>query len=240
MRTFIRFFAERPTLAFLVVIMIFLLGGYTLLEINRDLYPKVDFGFMTIETIYPGASPEDVELNVTNKIEKELKNITGIERSTSISMENVSYIMSVIDIDAKDQDKVKDDIREAVARVTDLPEEVSGTTKVREWSTTTHISVIEVGITGNVPYSELREYAKQFEKKLRDIPGVAKVDRFGYQAREIKVQVSPEALKHLVPLCNLFDKIRSLMVLAICSASVCRLTGFGAKVSSSMALLAVG
>ncbi len=210
MRTFIKFFAERHTLVNLIVIMIFLLGGYTLLHINRDLYPQVDFGFMTIETTYPGASPEDVELNVTNRIERELKNITGIERTTSISMENVSFIMSVIDIDAKDQKKVKDDIREAVARVTDLPEEVEGTSKVHEWSTSTHITVIEVGITGNVPYSELREYAKQFEKKLREIPGVAKVEKFGYQAREIKVEVSPEALKrYQIPLRDIMLAIKA-------------------------------
>jgi multidrug efflux pump subunit AcrB len=209
-RAFIKFFAERHTMANLIIIMIFLLGGYTLLNINRDLYPKVDFGFMTIETIYPGASPEDVELNVTNKIEKELKNITGIERTTSISMENVSFIMAVIDIDAKDQDKVKDDIREAVARVNDLPEEVEGTPKIHEWSTTTHITVIEVGITGDIPYSELRDYAKQFEKKLRDLPGIAKVDKYGYQAREIKVEVSPEALTRFqIPLRDIMLAIKT-------------------------------
>jgi multidrug efflux pump subunit AcrB len=196
MRSFIEFFAQRRTLANLLIIMILLLGLNTMFRINRDLYPKVDFGFITIETIYPGASPEDVELNVTNKIEKELKNITGIERTTSISMENVSYIMSVIDIDAQDQDKVKDDIREAVARVTDLPEEVQGNPRIREWSTTTHIPVIEVGVTGDVAYHELREFAKGFEKELREIPGVARIDRYGYLAREIEIEVSPESLKH--------------------------------------------
>ncbi|MCK4251373.1 efflux RND transporter permease subunit [candidate division WOR-3 bacterium] len=201
MSSFFKFFAERHTLANLIIIMTILLGANTLLQINRDMYPKVDFGIMTIKTIYPNASPEDVELNVTNKIEEELKNVTGIERTTSVSMENVSFVMAVIDIDAKDQNKVKDDIREAVARVADLPAEITDAPKIDEMSTTSHIPVIEIGLSGEIPYGELREYAKRLEKKLRDIPGVGKLEKFGYQAREIKVEVSPQALKqYQIPL----------------------------------------
>ena len=69
MKSFFRFFAERHILANLLIIMIILLGVNTLMQINRNLYPEVDYGRMVIRTIYPGASPEDVELNVTNKIE---------------------------------------------------------------------------------------------------------------------------------------------------------------------------
>ena len=84
-----RFFAERHMLANLIVIMTILLGLNTLTRINRELLPNVDFGMMMITTIYPGASPEDVEVNVTNKIEDELKEIAGIDKTTSLSMKNV-------------------------------------------------------------------------------------------------------------------------------------------------------
>ena len=105
MQSFFRFFAERHMLANLLTIMVLLLGLSTLIQIQRDNYPQVDFGAMHILTLYPGASPEDVELNVTNKIEEELKSITGIERITSVSMENISEINVVIDPEAKDQDE---------------------------------------------------------------------------------------------------------------------------------------
>ena len=72
MKSFFRFFAERHTLAILFTLMILLLGLKTLSTIKRDTMPKVDFGELFIVTRYPGASPEDVELNVTNKIEEEL------------------------------------------------------------------------------------------------------------------------------------------------------------------------
>ena len=57
----------------------------SLTTIKRDSYPEVEFGEFLITTAYPGASPEDVELNVTNKIEKELKEVTGIKRYQSWS-----------------------------------------------------------------------------------------------------------------------------------------------------------
>lgn len=204
-----RFFAKRHILANLIIIMIVLLGLNTLFRINRDIYPTVDFGIVTIKTIYPSASPEDVEMNVTNKIEKELKNVIGIDRTTSISMENVSVIFVFLDLDAKDQDKVKTDIREAVGRVTDLPAEVTDSPEITEMSTVSHIQLLEVGVSGDLPYTELREFAKQFEKKLREIEGVSKLDKYGYREREIKVEVDPGALKtYQIPLREVIMAIR--------------------------------
>ena len=68
MKPFFRFFAERHTLANLLTIMIVMVGINTLMNIKRDNYPDVDIGIMTVLTTYPGAAPEDVELNFTNKI----------------------------------------------------------------------------------------------------------------------------------------------------------------------------
>ena len=86
MRSFFRFFAERHTLANLITVMVLLLGVGTLMQIQRDQFPQVDFGEMHILTRYPGASPEDVELNVTNKIEEELKTVTGIVKVGNIQV----------------------------------------------------------------------------------------------------------------------------------------------------------
>ncbi|MEE9390854.1 MAG: efflux RND transporter permease subunit, partial [Candidatus Aminicenantaceae bacterium] len=147
MKAFFRFFAERHILATLITIMIIILGLNTLMGIKRDIYPQVDFGVMNIMTRYPGASPEDVELNVTNKIEEEMKTVTGIDRITSFSMENVSVVMVVIDINERDQDKIKTEIREAAGRVTDFPVEVTEAPLITELSST-EFPVIEVGISG--------------------------------------------------------------------------------------------
>ncbi|KAA3658507.1 MAG: AcrB/AcrD/AcrF family protein, partial [Calditrichaeota bacterium] len=196
MNSFFRFFAERHILATLITLMIILLGLTTLMSIKRDIYPQVDFGMMQIVTRYPGASPEDVELNVTNKLEEELKSVTGIDNITSISMENVSSIMVTIEIDASDQDQIKSEIREAVNRVTDFPVEVTESPLINDLNSTNTHEIIEVGLSGDIPYRDLREYARIFEKKLKNVPGVSRLQRLGYRAREIKVEVSPQAISN--------------------------------------------
>jgi multidrug efflux pump subunit AcrB len=209
MKSFFKFFAERHILATLITVMIILLGLSTLINIKRDIYPHVDYGLINIMTHYPGASPEDVELNVTNKIEEELKSVTGIERMTSISMENISVIDVFIDMDARNQEKIKTEIREAVNRVTDFPKEVTESPLVTELNTSNQMEIIEVGLSGDIPYKDLREYARLFEKKLKNISGVSRLNRLGYRAREIHVEVSPNAVeKYQIPLREIIESVK--------------------------------
>ncbi|UCF95819.1 MAG: efflux RND transporter permease subunit [Spirochaetaceae bacterium] len=209
MKSILEFFAKRHILATLITVMILLVGLNSLRTLKRDLYPHVDFGLVEISTMYPGASPEDVELNVTNKIEDELKSVTGIDRITSTSMENMSSISITLDPDVKDQEKVKNEIREAVGRVTDFPPEVTESPFIIDIDTS-WINVIEVGIAGDLPYDELREIARVFEKKLKDVPGVKMLSRYGYRAREVRVEVSPQAMdRYQIPLREIIAAIQA-------------------------------
>ncbi len=196
MKSLFRFFAERHMLAYLMTILVFLLGIATLWQINRALYPKVDLGQLVITTDYPGAAPEDVELNVTNKIEDELKSVTDIKRIFSMSKENVSIVIVDIEPEASNPDDVKREIREAVFRVSDFPEEVTESSLITDIKSSI-FPILEVGLTGDMPYPELRELARRFEKKLKDIPGVASVQRYGYRDREIQVELYPEKIREL-------------------------------------------
>ncbi len=195
MRAFIRFFTQRTTLANVFTFTVIFLGLSALTTIQRDNFPSVEFDEMTVTTRYPGASPEDVELNVTNKIEEELKEVDGLDEVISFSMENISIIHIKIDTDARDKDKVKTEVRNAVSRVSELPSEVKEKPLVKEITTSTAIPIIEVGLTGDVPYSELREMARLAEKGLLNVPGVASLTKFGYLNREIKVEVAQDSVE---------------------------------------------
>jgi multidrug efflux pump subunit AcrB len=198
--SFFSFFVRRHMLANLFTIMIILLGLGSLFQIKRDIFPDVDFGEMIITTRYPGASPEDVELYVTNKIEDEIKGVSSIDKITSYSMEDFSIVTVSIDLQASDKDDIKDEIRDAVNRVTDLPEDVTEAPLVIEVDTGI-IPIIEIGLAGEIPYRELRELARLFRKKLENVAGVSKVEDLWYLDREIHVEVSPEAInKYRIPL----------------------------------------
>ena len=209
MKKLFKFFAEKHLLANLISLMILLIGISTVLTINRSQLPNVDLGFMLINTVYPGASPEDVELNVTNKLEESLKTVNGIKKILSASRENVSMIYIEIDTDEPKPQKVKDKIREAVNRVTDLPVEVTDRPLVIE-GTSALFPIIDIGITGDVPYKELREHARLFEKKLKDLQGVSEVKRYGYRAREIKIEVDPKKIEeYQMPLREIMTQIKA-------------------------------
>ncbi len=192
--SFFRFFAQRPMLANITTLLIILMGFGSLATIKRDAFPSVEFGELLITTVYPGASPEDVELMVTNEIEEQLKEVTGLKHYISWSRENVSTVHVVVDPDVNDEDKVIREVREAVSRVTDLPKEVTEAPLITELSTAS-FPMIEIGIAGDINYRELREVARNFQRKLEKVTGVSRVGRYGYQAREVKIEINPDKLE---------------------------------------------
>ncbi len=210
MRSLIRFFAGRGTVAHVFTALTILLGLGTLAVVQRDNFPSVDFNEMTITTRYPGASPEDVELNLTNKIEEELEEVDGLKWVVSFSMENVSIVHVRIDPDVADARKVKTDVRDAVSRVGELPPEVDEQPVVEELNTTTAFPIIEVGLTGEVSYRLLRDLARRTERALLGVPGVSRVEKYGYLDREIKIEVSQDSLeKWRVPAHSVAEAVRN-------------------------------
>jgi len=196
MKPLIRFFAERHLFSYLFSLSIILLGVGAMFSIPRDNLPNVDMQELWITTIYPGASPQDVEVNVTSKIEDELKEIEGIDKMISLSMENLSKIHIKLDQDDDDPETIKRNIRNAVNRVNDLPTEVDEDPNIYEIKTSA-IPIIEVGLTGDLPYKELRQHARRLEKKLLDLPNIARVRKYGWQDREVRVEVSAEKMARL-------------------------------------------
>jgi HAE1 family hydrophobic/amphiphilic exporter-1 len=85
MRYFIDFFLKRSLLVNILLIAIFILAAAAVSKMTRNKFPEVDLGTMIITTRYPGASPKDVEQNVTRLIEDELKSVTGIDIFKSVS-----------------------------------------------------------------------------------------------------------------------------------------------------------
>ncbi|MCH7573763.1 MAG: efflux RND transporter permease subunit [Candidatus Marinimicrobia bacterium] len=208
MKSLIRYFAQRHLLANLLTFSILVLGYMSLTSMKRDMFPAVDLDELVVTTRYPGASPEDVELNVTNKLENELKSVDGIDIMTSYSLENISVINITLDSGAGDTEKFKRDIRDAVNRVTNFPPEVTDAPAVFEIKTE-NFEIIRVGMGGSIPYAELAAHARQFEKKLKDIKGVSGVYKTGYLAREIKIEVSQQKMEeYQIPLRDIMAAIQ--------------------------------
>lgn len=195
MKRVFQYFIDRPLLVNLLAVLIILLGLTSSSKMSREGLPRVDMRRMEITTVYPGASPEDVELNVTVPLEEALKGVTGIKEFTSQSMENISSIMIILDEDVTDKEEVKRNIRRAIDSVSDLPKEVKDRPEIFEWKIQ-NFAVLEVALMSEtLPDRELIRRAERLKKKLQNLSMVNKIEEGGLLDREIHIKVDLQRMK---------------------------------------------
>ncbi|MDH5541837.1 MAG: efflux RND transporter permease subunit [Nitrospinota bacterium] len=186
----ITYFIKNPKVVALITLAIVIGGIISLLAMRREAFPNVDFAMATITTFYPGATPEDVEIQVTKKIEDELRGIEGIKQTRSISQEGYSEITIVVDIDNVSSREVLDEVQRTTDRVVDLPAELPDPPHFNEIKTK-HFPVLEVSVLGDVDEEKLRKVADQLEDVFDMNSGVAAVNKIGYREREYRIYIDP-------------------------------------------------
>jgi len=170
------------------------IGILSVVGMQRDQFPTVDFEVLSVTTAYPGASPEDVEKSVTNVIEEELLSVSGLKEITSTSREGISSIIVTLEADLKDVTTVKNDVRNAINRVKAFPEEVTELPRVIDFNVT-EFPVITINIdstSGN--FNQARQITDELQVAISRIKGVAQVDNPSYLDSEIQIKVNPDKL----------------------------------------------
>ncbi len=204
MRPFIKYFLDRSIFVNLLSIITIFIGGWVAYNLNREAFPNVDFDIVVVTTVWPGASPNDVERLITNPIEESIKEVDGIKEYYSSSIESRSSIPITVDPDAEDTQKVIDDIRSAVDNTEDLPSaaeqpiitEISTSREpVIEWSLAR-----QRGPDGRyqLSYKQLREIAFRLENKFLLLDDVARISRRGWRDAEIFVDLNPSLMRKLL------------------------------------------
>ncbi len=182
----------------LLFVFIIIAGFITTRSMQREAFPNITFDVVMVTTPYPGATPTEMEKLVTIPIEKELKEVEDIKEMSSVSSEGISVITLKLEEKVKNKDRVINDIQRAVDRVDDLPSDLQDRPLVRDLKTK-NSPIVEVALSGNLPEKILRSHAKTLEKKILDLPEVARVEYKGLRDYEIWVEVNPQTLsnKHL-------------------------------------------
>ncbi|CAE6904822.1 Belongs to the resistance-nodulation-cell division (RND) (TC 2.A.6) family [Vibrio sp. B1REV9] len=186
--------SHRKFAAKVLTILIISIGAWTAYNLPLAEKPRFDLGKGNIVTVYPGASAKDIESNITSKIEKELLSISGLKEFTSTSETGVSNISVVLDSNVSDPNAVYQDVRDALARVSDLP---SGVTDAPTLSIKKSYSLdfMVVGISGDVGYKSLRAKAKDLELALRRVEGIGEVYTVDLRTPEFLIQIEPISLR---------------------------------------------
>jgi len=170
------------------------LGLVSVGRLGVDLFPRIEFPFMTVTTVLEGATPETVETEVTDVIEDHVNTISGIKKLTSVSSEGLSQVFIQFeleeDVDAKAQD-VRDKV--ALAR-SELPLEAEPpvVTKVDPDAA----PILSVMVAGDRPIRELTRFADDVVKeRIQRIPGVGSAELVGGRDREIRIWLDADRLR---------------------------------------------
>jgi multidrug efflux pump subunit AcrB len=191
LKKIIDYFVDHSVVVNLLTVLIIVMGMMSAFSLNKETFPNVDFNFIIIRNMFPGTAPEDVEKLLTLDIERELKEVDGIEELNAMSAEGGVIISIKVDPDY-DTDEVLQEVKDAMDRLADMPEDV-------EEPIITKITNKQRGIMNVALFGEDEWVLREKAKKLRDIleidKRISKVDLTGYRDEIMDVQVNKDKLE---------------------------------------------
>ena len=185
---------KRPTMI-VVLFTILTLGGlfsYNLL--GYELIPKFETNMITISTVYPGASPSEIENTVTKKIEDAISSLENIKKIDSKSFESISVVMIQLNPGANTDYALNDAQRKVNAVLADLPDDADPPSLVK--FSMDDLPIMTIAATGDMDEVEFFDLIdKKIQPALSRVPGVAQVNLIGGEEREIQVNINQEKLE---------------------------------------------
>lgn len=185
---------KRPVFASVLILVLLVFGIFAYRTLGVDRFPKVDFPTITITTVLPGAAPEEIETELTDKIEEAVNTVSGIDELRSASVEGISqvYVTFVL---SKDVDVAAQEVRDRVNRILpDLPQDIDQPTV--EKMDPDAAPVLAIALSAPLPMKDITEYAdKVLRRQIESIAGVGQVMIVGGQARQINVVLDPLKLR---------------------------------------------
>src|SRR5687768_8660963 len=187
---------RRPVFATMVIMSFMVLGVVSMTRLGIDLFPEVNFPFVNISVVYPGASPEEVETLVTRPIEDAVAGVNGVKRVISSSTESRAMVGLELRLEVNPQAAAAE-VREKVAAIRSrLPEQIEDPTIVRSDIAALPIMTFAVGSSQRSDVTR-RQVEDDLKPLLEQIDGVAAVDVNGGDIREIQVDLDPGRLEAL-------------------------------------------
>lgn len=187
----IRFFSGHPTAANLLMVAFIALGIIALPELRRESFPEFAASKVQVRMTYPGASAEEIEEAIVQRLEDALGGIENIKQTTSQSIEGAGIVTLEMDEDAGDLKSFIDDIRTEVDAVSSFPEDAEDPV-ITTLARTDY--VVSVAVTGPMSVTDLKDYTESLKRKLIQKPAVSLVTVKGFSDRQIRIQVPAENL----------------------------------------------
>lgn len=183
MKGIIKYFIKNEIAGNILMILLIIVGLFGLSQMKTTFFPEVESRNISIQAIYPGASPEEIEEGIVSKVEENLKGLTGLERVTSISSENSANITVEV-IKGYDTDIVLQDVKNAVDRISSFPVAMEPLTIYKRENLG---RVLTFAINGDIPLKSLKNISRKVEDELLALEGLSKIELSGFPEEEIEI-----------------------------------------------------
>ncbi|MBL3590147.1 MAG: efflux RND transporter permease subunit [gamma proteobacterium endosymbiont of Lamellibrachia anaximandri] len=187
----IDFFARHPTAGNLLMLFLAILGFTALPGLQRETFPDFASDEIEIRVVYPGASAEDVEEALCQRIEDAVDGISDVAEMRCDAKEGFS--VAVVEMEeGGDLLRFKDDIKTEIDAIDNFPEQVEPPV-IRELGRTNR--VVSIAVTGPMSVSHLKAYAEQVKDRFQVLPEVSQVDVKGFSDHQLRIEVPASALR---------------------------------------------
>ena len=185
---------RRPVFAWVLVLSLTVVGLFAFGRLGVDRFPNIDIPTISITTRLPGAAPEQIETEVTDKIEEAVNTISNIDTLSSTSSEGISQVVVSFTLE-KNADIAAQEVRDRINRVLPLlPRTVlQPTVEKLDFSAA---PVITVAVTADKPVRDITEFAdKVLRRRLESSDGVGQVVVIGGRSRQLNLWLNTELLR---------------------------------------------
>ncbi len=185
---------KRPVFATMLAMSLVVVGTYSFFSLGVDLFPKVDFPTVTIQVVNLGSSPQEIETEITEKIEEAVNTISGIDELRSSSIEGMSRVFVQFVLE-KDVNVAAQEVENRVQTVIpNLPVTAEQPTVMKLDSDAAPVLRIVVSAPTNI--REVTEVARtKVKERIESINGVGQVTIIGGRQRQINVWVDPDKMR---------------------------------------------
>jgi len=185
---------KRPTLVAVLFIILTLGGLFSYTQLGYELIPKFEVNVVTISTVYPGASPSEIENTVTKKVEDAVSSLENIKKIESKSFESFSMVMVQLNPGTDTDLALNDAQRKVNAILKDLPDDADPPSLVK--FSLDDLPVVTIAATADMKDTEFFDLLdNKIQPVLSRVPGVAQVNLIGGREREIQVNLNQDKLE---------------------------------------------
>ncbi len=185
---------KRPVFATMLILSLVVVGAFSFLSLGVDLFPKIDFPTVTISVVNPGASPQEIETEITDKIEEAVNTISGIDELRSSSVEGISQVFVQFVLE-KDVNIAAQEVENRVQTVIPRLPETAKQPTVQKLDTDA-APVLRITVSAPTAIREITELAKKrIKEPIESVSGVGQITIIGGQERQINVWADPDKMR---------------------------------------------